>query len=181
MAGNPTTFALVNSNVVTDITYCDQDFATTYLVPYNQYVVNIAGLNPEPKIGDTYNGSVFTITANPAPTPTVIQYVGQQVFPTFTLTDAATVSWNLNAAQAAKVTLAGNRTLSVSNPLEGSTYTLVCVQGAGGSHTLAYTSGQFIWPGGTAPTLSTAAAAIDVLTFICHTGLLAGSCVKAFA
>jgi len=88
-----------------------------------------------------------------------------------TLADAATISWSEGAL--AKVTLAGNRTLAKpTHDLatgDGMTLLLQVTQGAGGSHTLAYASG-IEFPGGTAPTLSTDAGAVDILTFVTFDG-----------
>lgn len=79
------------------------------------------------------------------------------------LTDAASVTTDLSLGNLFSVTLAGNRTLAnPTNPIDGQTYRWQITQGAGGNHTLAY-GNKFLFPGG-APTLSTAAAAIDVLT-----------------
>lgn len=80
-----------------------------------------------------------------------------------TLLDAATINTDLSTGRLFSVTLAGNRTLAnPSNPVPGQTYTWVVQQDATGSRTLAY-GNQFKFPGG-APTLSTAANAIDVIT-----------------
>ena len=82
------------------------------------------------------------------------------------LSDGASISWDASANQVAKVTLAGNRTLAApTNLVDGATYILRVIQDATGNRTLAYNS-VFKFPGGAAPTLSTAANAIDILTFI---------------
>lgn len=91
---------------------------------------------------------------------------GQKTFTEATLTDAANIAWNLNTAQAAKVTLAGNRTLdNPTNMKAGGTYILRVIQDGAGSRTLAY-GAAYKWPGGTAPTLSTGGGAVDILTFL---------------
>lgn len=88
------------------------------------------------------------------------QYVGEG-----TLTDAASISWDLDDDQTAAVTLGGNRTLAnPSNMKAGATYILRVVQDGTGTRTLAY-GNAFLWPGGTAPTLTTDADAVDILTF----------------
>jgi hypothetical protein len=98
-----------------------------------------------------------------------------------TLTDGANISWNAQTDPAAKVTLAGNRTLdNPTNLAAGATYVLRVIQDATGSRTLAYGS-AFKWPGGSAPTLSTAANAVDVLTFYCDGTSLFGVEALAFA
>lgn len=108
-------------------------------------------------------------------------YTKQQAFGVATLTDAATIAWNLNDAQSAQVTLGGNRTLGQpTNIISGGTYVLVVKQDATGSRTLAYHA-DYLFPGGTGPTLSTGANAIDVLTFVANGTKMLGVSQLAFA
>lgn len=89
-----------------------------------------------------------------------------QVFAIQVLTDATTIDWDVRAQQVASVTLAGNRTLAnPSNAVAGGTYILVVTQDATGSRTLAFSS-DYRFADGSAPTLSTSAGAVDVLSFI---------------
>ena len=95
-----------------------------------------------------------------------VTFTAQQNFATYTLTDAANISWDLSIAQVAKVTLGGNRTLSnPSNMVDGGTYIIRITQDGTGSRTLAY-GNAYKWSTGVVPVLSTAAGAIDVLTFV---------------
>jgi uncharacterized protein (DUF2141 family) len=108
-------------------------------------------------------------------------YTAQQNFGTATLTDGATINWNMNTQQVAKVTLGGNRTMAApSNLVDGGTYILRIIQDGTGSRTLTWNS-VFKWPGGTAPTLTTTAAAIDMVTFISDGTNLYGVAQLAFA
>lgn len=108
-------------------------------------------------------------------------WVQQQAFGTQTLTDAATIAWNLQTQQTAKVTLGGNRTLGApTNMIDGGTYILKVTQDGTGSRTLAYNA-VFKWPGGTVPVLSTAAGAYDYLTFVSDGTNMNGVIQKAFA
>jgi len=85
--------------------------------------------------------------------------------PTLTLTDGATIDWNTDSGQVAKVTLAGNRTLNAPTNLEdGAYYGLQIIQDGTGSRTLAFNA-VFKFASGTAPTLSTAANATDFINF----------------
>ena len=83
------------------------------------------------------------------------------------LTDGANISVDFNAGQNFHLTLAGNRTLdNPTNCVPGQVGSIFISQD--GSKTLAYgTSWEFI--GGTAPTLTTGAAAIDRLDYIVRT------------
>jgi hypothetical protein len=86
--------------------------------------------------------------------------------PAQTLTDGASIAWDVDSGVFATVTLGGNRTLA--NPTNlGSSGTLILkvVQDGTGSRTLAF-GANYLWPGGSAPTLSTDADAVDVLFFV---------------
>lgn len=90
----------------------------------------------------------------------------QQYFSATSLTDGASISWDVSANQVASVTLGGNRTLANPTNLQnGGTYILIVKQDGTGSRTLAYGS-VYKWPGGTAPTLTTTASAVDILSFV---------------
>lgn len=92
-------------------------------------------------------------------------YTGQQNFGTYVLTYGSTISWNLNVAQFAQVTLAGNAILeNPSNMVDGGTYVLRVVQGASGSNILTY-GDQFDFGSNVAPVLSTTVGLKDYLTF----------------
>ena len=94
------------------------------------------------------------------------EYTKQLNFNETVLSDGANISWDLNANQVAKVTLAGNRTLdNPTNQKAGSTYILRIIQDGTGSRTLSFGS-AYDFPGGTAPVLTAAANAVDVLTFV---------------
>ena len=82
------------------------------------------------------------------------------------LTDAATIAIDFEDAQNFSVTLAGNRTLGLpSNIIAGQTGSIFVTQDGTGSRTLSYDA---IWDfaGGTAPTLTTTASAIDRIDYI---------------
>ena len=95
-----------------------------------------------------------------------IRVDGQSNSPIFTLADAATITPDFDDGSIQTVTLAGNRIIGApSNLKDGATYILKIVQDGVGSRTLTWNA-VFKWEGGTAPTLSTAAAAIDIITFV---------------
>lgn len=82
------------------------------------------------------------------------------------LTDGATINWNLDDAQIASVTLGGNRTLAdTTNKKNGGTYILRVKQDATGGRTLSWNA-TYKFIGVTAPTISTAANALDIFTFV---------------
>jgi len=105
---------------------------------------------------------------------------GQQYFAMATLTDAASIAWDLDVAQVATVTLGGNRTLAdPTHMVAGGTYQLIVKQDGTGSRTLGYGS-AYLFPSSLTPTLSTGAGAIDVLTFLCDGTNMLGVAVKEF-
>jgi hypothetical protein len=84
-----------------------------------------------------------------------------------TLTDGATISWDMAAGFNAKVTLGGNRTLGTpTNPKAGMTYCLAVIQDATGSRTMTWPS-AFDWGTTGAPTLTTTASKRDRITLFC--------------
>ncbi len=86
--------------------------------------------------------------------------------PIVTLTDAATVSWDAAPSNVYKLTLGGNRTIAApTNVKPGFTYILQLYQDGDGSRTVTWNS-VFKWAGGTAPTLSTGANAVDIISFV---------------
>ena len=81
------------------------------------------------------------------------------------LTDGATITADFSAANNFSITLGGNRTLAnPSNLAAGQAGTIVVTQDATGSRTLAYGS-NWKFPGGTAPTLTTTANAVDAIAY----------------
>lgn len=142
-------------------------FATTY----KRFALtnDVTPTNGQIPIG---NGTDFTVSAiSPNNNSMVITNgsgsitVGLNMTPQ-TLTDGATITWNAANGFNAVVTLGGTgRTLARSNWVAGATYTITIIQGTGGSKTIAVWPTGITWPGGTAPTLSTAAGAVDMVSF----------------
>src|SRR6056300_202917 len=85
--------------------------------------------------------------------------------PEATLTDGATISWNMSTQSVAKVTLGGNRTLAA--PTNGSTgqfCSLNVIQDGTGSRTLTWNA-VYEFASDTAPTLSTDGGKADLFVF----------------
>ena len=83
-----------------------------------------------------------------------------------TLTDGANVSVDLSASNNYSLTLAGNRTLdNPSNIVAGQSGSIFIVQDGTGSRTLAYGS-YYDFAGGSAPTLTTDASAVDRIDYL---------------
>lgn len=75
-------------------------------------------------------------------------------------TGAKTVNWDNGNNQ--KITLTGNSTLTLSNPVTGTWYQLRIVQDATGSRTVTWPA-NVKWMSGTTPTLTTTASRTDIL------------------
>ena len=85
------------------------------------------------------------------------------------LSDGATITPDLADSNNFSVTLAGNRTLAnPTNTVAGQSGSIFITQDGTGSRTLAYGS-NFDFAGGTAPTLSTTAAAVDRIDYVVRT------------
>jgi hypothetical protein len=81
------------------------------------------------------------------------------------LTDGATITPNFALANNFSLTIGGNRTLAnPTNLTAGQSGAIVITQDSTGSRTLAYGS-NWKFAGGTAPTLTTTASAVDVLVY----------------
>ena len=81
-----------------------------------------------------------------------------------TLTDQATVTWDMASGRVATVTLGASRTIAAPTNQKVGTYILRVVQGGTGSYTLTW-NGNYKWTAQTAPVLSTAVGAVDIITF----------------
>jgi hypothetical protein len=85
------------------------------------------------------------------------------------LTDGATITPDFADSNNFSVTLGGNRTLAnPSNLVAGQSGSIFITQDGTGSRTLAYGS-QYDFIGGTAPTLTTTAGAVDRIDYVVRT------------
>jgi len=125
----------------------------------------IFGVN-ETEVMRVTNGNVGIGTSSPVKRLTISGASNGNIT---TLTDAATITPNLDSSDMFTVTLGGNRTLAnPSNRDAGQTGSIFIVQDGTGSRTLAWGS-YWDFAGGTAPTLSTTAGAVDRVDFIVRT------------
>jgi hypothetical protein len=95
----------------------------------------------------------------------LIKFNDSAYFPEATLTDGATITWDVSTSPVAKVTLGGNRTLSApTNGATGQFISLLVIQDGTGSRTLTWNS-AYEFASDTAPTLTTTASLGDLFTF----------------
>lgn len=101
-----------------------------------------------------------------ASTSTSNVFTGQQSMPFVDLAYSATMTIDANVGNNRRVTMTGNGTLAnPTNLSSGVVLNIRVRQDATGGRTLSYGS-MWTWPGGTAPTLSTSANAIDMICAI---------------
>jgi len=94
------------------------------------------------------------------------EFSGVKNFNATTLTDAASIAWDLSANQVTSVTITDSRTFAdPSNKVDGAVYMITVIQDGTGGHTASWNS-VFKFAGGTAPVISVAANAKDTFVFI---------------
>lgn len=95
------------------------------------------------------------------------EWTKQQNFNETSLTSTSnSIAWDLDDNQVVKHIATENTTLAnPTNQKAGATYIFTYVQHASSAKTLAFGS-AYKWAGGTAPTVSVGASAVDVMTFV---------------
>lgn len=132
-------------------------------------------------LGVAIGSDVQAYDADTAKTDVAQEYTATQNFNATTLTDGTTINWDASANQVCKVTLGGNRTMAApTNLVDGGTYVLRVIQDGTGSRTITWNA-VFKWSGGTAPTLSTGANAVDIISFVSDGTNLYGSFLGDFS
>lgn len=113
-----------------------------------------------------YTGSDVTSLGETTPTDTIDGVLAPTIT---TLTDGATITPDFSSSCNFTVTLGGNRTLAnPTNLVAGQSGSIFVVQDGTGSRTLAYGS-SWDFAGGTAPTLTTNANAVDRIDYVVRT------------
>jgi hypothetical protein len=121
-------------------------------------------------LGLVIGTDVQAFDADTAKTDVVQSFTAAQRGTIVALTDGATITPNFALANNFSVTLGGSRTLAnPTNQTAGQSGVIVVTQDGTGGRTLAFGS-NWKFPGGTAPTLTTAANAVDVLVYYVENG-----------
>jgi len=121
--------------------------------------------NARTNLGLSIGTDVQSYNANTAFTNTAQSFSAAQRGTVSALTDGTTITPDFAVANNFSVTLGGNRTLAnPTNITAGQSGIIVIIQDGTGSRTLAYGS-YWKFSGGSAPTLTTTASAVDVLAY----------------
>jgi len=157
-SGSLTDLAGVNVvGVVTATSFSGSASGLTGLSP-NYWGSTDAGINTTTSVGIG--------TTNPE---TTLYVSGNSASEIQTLTDGATITPDFSTGNLFTVTLGGNRTLSnPTNVVAGQSGAIFLVQDGTGSRTLGFGS-HFDFAGGTAPTLTTTASAVDRIDYVVRT------------
>ncbi len=113
-------------------------------------------------LGTTAASKVYTADANG-----LTKISGAALYTEDTLTDGSTVAWDVIASPVAKLTMAGNRTLSApsgTTPAAGQFVSLLLIQDGTGSRTITWNA-VYEFTGDVAPTLTTTASKGDLFVF----------------
>ena len=113
-------------------------------------------------LGTTAASKVFTADANG-----LTKVSGAVLNTEDTLSDGSTVAWDVIASPVAKLTMAGNRTISApsgTTPASGQFISLLLIQDGTGSRTITWNA-VYEFKDDTAPTLTTTAAKGDIFVF----------------
>ena len=157
-SGSLTDLAGVNVvGVVTATSFSGSASGLTGLSP-NYWGSTDAGINTTTSVGIG--------TTNPE---TTLYVSGNSASEIQTLTDGATITPDFSTGNLFTVTLGGNRTLAnPTNVVAGQSGAIFLVQDGTGSRTLGFGS-HFDFAGGTAPTLTTTASAVDRIDYVVRT------------
>jgi hypothetical protein len=141
----------------------------------NRYPLVLNGTTvQELQSGDAVTGLIIgtdvqAYDADTAKTDVAQSFTAAQRGAISALTDGSTITPDFAVANNFSVTLGGNRTLAnPSNLTAGQSGSIFITQDGTGSRTLAYGS-YYDFAGGTAPTLSTTAAAVDRIDYVVRT------------
>jgi hypothetical protein len=139
---------------------------TAWVAAYVQGLANEIQFTPAGGIAATnVQAAIEELDTEAAKLASVQSFTAAQRGSIVALTDGATITPDFATGNNFSVTLAGNRTLAnPTNLTAGQSGVIVVTQDATGGRTLAFGS-NWKFPGGTAPTLTTTADAVDVIAY----------------
>jgi hypothetical protein len=110
--------------------------------------------------------------------PTVTNYV-ESVVAIGTVTSSSTIALTSGTVQTATLTASTPCTFTMPTAVAGKSFILILTQASSGMTTATFTSVKF--PGGTAPTITATASAVDILSFVSNGTNWYGNYAQAFA
>ena len=135
----------ISSALITDATVATGDIADD--------AITAAKLDAAALAAGTFSGSV--------------KFSGAVTLNEDTLTDGSTVSWDVTASPVAKLTLGGNRTLANPSAMTaGQSGSIFVVQDGTGSRSFNSFGSYWDFIGGTVPTFTSTASAVDRIDYI---------------
>lgn len=129
-----------------------------------QYVTRGMVAAPTPLTGSETSAFDTNLTQGRNPATASVSVARLQSLRENALTDAATITPNFSTTTYATVVLGGSRTMAApsANPPASGDVVFRIAQDATGSHTVTWNA-IYEWPNGTAPTLSTTGASVDLI------------------
>ena len=139
---------------------------------------NITGYTAAGATGTTSTSLVFS-TSPTLRTPTISGYV-ESVAALGTVTGTATIIITAGTVVTATLTASTPCTFAMpTSPTAGQSFILRLTQAATSMTTATFTGVK--WPGGTAPTITATASAVDIISFVCIASIWYGNAAQAFA
>jgi len=123
-------------------------------------------------------GSTQTLTAKTLTNPTVTNYV-ETLQAVGTVGASSTLALTNGTVLTATLTASTPCTFTMPTATAGKSFILILTQAATGMTTATFTSVKF--PGGTAPTITATASAVDVISFVANGTSWYGNYAQAFA
>jgi len=147
-------------------TIITKNSSTTTSVPSSLTAGELAVNTTDLKLFVGDGAAVQTVAVSPTVAHTFTAGIRGEIT---TLTDGATITPDMDDSNNFNVTLEGNRTLAnPTNLTAGQSGSIFIVQDGTGSRTLAWGS-YWDFAGGTAPTLTTTASAVDRVDYVVRT------------
>ena len=126
----------------------------------------------------TGTGKMVLDTSPTVNNPTVTNYV-ESVVAVGTVGASSTLSLTNGTVQTATLTASTPCTFTMPTATAGKSFILILTQASSGMTTATFTSVKF--PGGTAPTITATASAVDIISFVANGTSWFGTAAQAFA
>jgi hypothetical protein len=110
--------------------------------------------------------------------PTVTNYT-EAVVVIGTVASASTLALTSGTVQTATLTASTPCTFTMPTATAGKSFILILTQAATGMTTATFTGVK--WPGGTGPTITATASAVDIISFVANGSVWYGNYAQAFA